>query len=156
MTPKIIGRTETATLIRKLHAEIVAELENTLAKARLEIGELLDTQKAAIGHGNYTSWVKRHTGLKPSTARQYVAPVPRPVETQRHSGHHQSASTFGGGCRCGQNGTACRFGRSVKPTFKDQHPTDRGHSVAAPVHRDRRADELRRGDVHASAADRRG
>lgn len=57
--------------IATLHAEIVGALRSSLEKA-IEVGELLEEQKATVAHGEWSSWVEEKLPFDIRTAQRYM------------------------------------------------------------------------------------
>ena len=57
--------------IMQLHAEIVGAVRMSIGKA-IEIGELLETEKAKISHGEWSKWVGGNLPFDIRTAQRYM------------------------------------------------------------------------------------
>jgi hypothetical protein len=65
-------RTDCEKEISRLHAEINAHAQQTVVAA-LRIGQLLNAQKARLGHGAFMPWVKENLPFTHKTATTYMA-----------------------------------------------------------------------------------
>ena len=69
---KQLLQTNLTQRITELHNSILDRLQRSLRDA-LEIGDLLQQQKAVLAHGEFTPWIENELPFTPRTARRYIA-----------------------------------------------------------------------------------
>ena len=72
------------TRMKKLHSEIVATVRTTLNVA-IELGGLLEEQKAETQHGGWTAWVENNLPFDIRTAQNYMAAFRRRGELKNET-----------------------------------------------------------------------
>ncbi len=72
------------TRMKKLHSEIVATVRTTLNIA-IELGGLLEEQKAETQHGGWTAWVENNLPFDIRTAQNYMAAFRRRGELKNET-----------------------------------------------------------------------
>ena len=70
--------------MKKLHSEIVATVRTTLNVA-IELGGLLEEQKAETPHGGWTAWVEKNLPFDIRTAQNYMAAFRRRDELKNET-----------------------------------------------------------------------
>jgi len=70
--------------MKKLHSEIVATVRTTLNIA-IELGGLLEEQKAETQHGGWTAWVENNLPFDIRTAQNYMAAFRRRGELKNET-----------------------------------------------------------------------
>ena len=64
-------QTSNTDRIATLHAEVVSAVRSSLEKA-IEIGELLEAEKANVAHGEWSKWIEENVPFDIRTAQRYM------------------------------------------------------------------------------------